>query len=33
MLKVEMDVVVKEYVMRMMSSIVLGPERLVELPD
>ena len=33
MLKLEMDVVVKEYVMRMMSSIVLGPERLVELPD
>jgi hypothetical protein len=33
MLKLEMDVVVKEYVMRMMSSMVLGPERLVELPD
>jgi hypothetical protein len=33
MLKVEMDAVVKEYAMRIMSSVVSGPNRLVELPD
>jgi hypothetical protein len=33
MFKVEMDAVVKEYAMRMMSSVAFGPNRLVELPD
>ena len=33
MLKVEMDVVVKEYAVRMVSSVCFGPNRLVELPD